>query len=303
MGSVVVSVDAELGWGFHDLANPPTARVENARSGWRTLADLCERYDVPATWAVVGHLLLEDCDGRHADHPLGAAWFGRERGSWANRPDLRFGPSLVARLVESGLDHDVGCHTFSHVQFDDCSRSVAAAELDRFQALAAEWGIDASSVVFPRNAVGHRDLLADRGFTCYRGARPTPTLAGKLLRARGLTPVELASPSVDEHGLVDVPPSLFLFGFEGHVRRLSRPLVGDPVVVYARRGIDRAAETDGVFHMWLHPNNLVGEAQVDRVERVFAHLDDRRDAVDIETMATVAGRTRAASAVAPSSDA
>jgi len=299
MGSVVVSVDAELGWGFHDLADPPTARVENARRGWRTLADLCERYDVPATWAVVGHLFLDDCDGFHADHPAGPGWFRHERTAWADRPDLRFGPSLLTRLLESSLNHDIGCHTFSHMLFGECSRAVAAAELDRFRTLAAESGIEATSFVFPRNAVGHRELLADRGFTCYRSARPTPTVAGKLLRARAVRSVELVTPSVDEYGLVDLPPSLFLFGFEDRLRRLASSFVGDPVVAYAHRGIDRAAATDGVFHLWLHPNNLLGDAETDRVERVFSYLDDRRDAVDIETMAGVAQRTRA---VAVSSD-
>jgi peptidoglycan/xylan/chitin deacetylase (PgdA/CDA1 family) len=56
----VISVDAELGWGFHDI-DPPTSRVEAARTGWKRLAGLFNEYDVPATWAVVGR----QCDEQH----------------------------------------------------------------------------------------------------------------------------------------------------------------------------------------------------------------------------------------------
>ncbi|MFC7194616.1 polysaccharide deacetylase family protein [Halosimplex aquaticum] len=130
VGSVVVSVDAELGWGFVDYDSPPESRVESGRSGWRTLCRLFDAYDVPATWAVVGHLFHEACDGRHPDHPAGPEWFAPEREQWADRPDLTCGPELIERVRESGPDHEIGSHTYSHVLFgdDQTTGDVAAAE-------------------------------------------------------------------------------------------------------------------------------------------------------------------------------
>jgi peptidoglycan/xylan/chitin deacetylase (PgdA/CDA1 family) len=132
---------------------------------------------------------------------------------------------LIPRLVEADTDHDVGCHTFSHVVFSDprITREVVAAELDAAIEAGRRHGVEYDSFVFPRNAVGYRELLADRGFTTYRGARSLPPSGvrrslGKLAAAVDPDRVELVAPTVDEYGLVDIRPSLFLFGFEGTLR-------------------------------------------------------------------------------------
>lgn len=297
VGSVVLSVDAELAWGFIDHDTPPTDRVERGREGWRALSRLCEAYDVPATWAVVGHLLQGDCDGGHADHPIGPGWFARERNEWADRSDLTRGPELVERLQASPVDHDIGSHTYGHVEFGapGTTRAMAAAELERSRALMDEWGIDGRSFVFPRNNVGHLDLLTDYGFEVYRGRRPVErrSLPGKLKTvALGDGRPPLVRPTVDEHGLVNLPASLFLYSFQGHALRATKPVLGDPVVELVERGLDAAADGEGVLHLWLHPNNLVDDATLDRIEAVLRAIDERRDAVPVETMAEVAARRR-----------
>ncbi|WIV67856.1 polysaccharide deacetylase family protein [Natrialbaceae archaeon AArc-T1-2] len=300
MGSVVVSLDAELGWGFHDLADPPTDRIENARRGWQTLLELFERFEVPATWAVVGHLMLETCNGEHADHPAPDGWFERERTSWRDREDLRFGPDLVRAVLASDVEHELGCHSFSHVLFGeaDTSSDLARAELRRCHELAAEWGLELESFVYPRNDVGHREALSEAGIRAYRGSTPTPegvrgvlgTLAGQSL---------LVEPHVDEYGLVNVPASTFLFGFEGPIRTVAESVWEDPMVATARRGIDQATANDGVYHLWLHPNNLVDDRDRERMRAVLAYLARRRDETDltVETMGEVARRVQNDSSV------
>jgi peptidoglycan/xylan/chitin deacetylase (PgdA/CDA1 family) len=307
MGSVVVSVDAELGWGHHDLPDPPTDRIEGARAGWSHLVDLFDRYDVPATWAVVGHLLLDDCDGRHVDHPAPEGWFARERGEWRSRPDLRFGRGLVEDLRTADADHDVGCHTFSHVEFGapDTSRELATAEIRESLAAARDRDLDLRSFVFPRNSVGHRSVLAAGPFICYRGVSPISPRGRlrplrKLSRALRGHPL-LVEPVVDERGLVNVPASLYLFGFEGWLRSAAERVVGDPVVRQARDGIEQAVHGDGVFHVYLHPNDLTEPRDRRRVERVLAAIADRREDTDltVETMRGVAERVLARSTDEP----
>lgn len=296
-GSVVISIDAELGWGFHDLPNPPRRRVESARYGWRRLHELCEDYEVPATWAVVGHLLLAECDGSHDRHPVPGDWFKRERNGWADRPDLRFGRDLVQAVDDSAVGHEIGCHTFSHVCFDDdrLDADIVRAELRAASEAAESFGFEYDSFVFPRNAVGYREVLAEQGFSAYRGGGAARTgLRGQLDKVATTVVPERLSPSepyVDEYGLVDVPPTLFLFGFEGPVRQFMDTVWTDPIVRQATVTIDRAIETDGLVHLWLHPNNLTTLAAVERVRRVFQHIDDRRsDGLRVETMADVAER-------------
>ncbi|MFP8891744.1 polysaccharide deacetylase family protein [Natrialbaceae archaeon A-CW2] len=296
VGSVVLSIDAELGWGFHDLESPPTDRVESARRGWTTLLDLLDRHSVPATWAVVGHLMLTDCDGEHAEHPAPPGWFERERTTWADRHDLRFGPELIEAVLESRVDHELASHSFSHVLFGDprTTRTLADAELERAVELADDWGLELTSFVYPRNDVGHREALAEHGFRTYRGRNPHPEGVYRILEAAVVDRSLLVRPSIDEHGLVDIPASLFLFGFEGRYRRLFESIWGDPMVRTACRGIDQAVDGDDdqVCHLWVHPNNLTGSRDDERMEAILAYLEQRRRETDlrVETMAEVAER-------------
>lgn len=301
VGCVVISIDAELGWGFHDMPEPPVDRLEAAQDGWQTLLEVLDTHDVPATWAVVGHLLLEDCDGVHADLPSIDGWFDRERGEWLERRDLRYGTDLVADVADSGVDHDIGCHTFSHVLFDDprVSEEIATAELEAAISAADSAGIRYDSFVFPRNAVGYRDLLAEFDFSCYRSAASVPPsgfgrAAEKLLMTVDPTRVDLVEPTVDEYGLVDVPPSLFLFGFEGWPRGVAESFGVDPIVRQAKSAIDRASRESGVCHMWLHPNNLRTERDVRRLRSIVRYAAERRDDTDLEiqTMSQVANKVR-----------
>jgi peptidoglycan/xylan/chitin deacetylase (PgdA/CDA1 family) len=292
MGTVVISVDAELGWGFHDLQDPPTARLAAGRNGWLRLVSLFDAYDVPATWAIVGHLYTDRCDRMHANHPFGPEWFDRERESWRTRPDLRFGRPLIAAVRDADADHELASHTYSHVQFGGATREVARAEVEQSVAAAREFGVDTKSLVFPRNDVGHLDVLADAGIECYRGANPAPQSGMKKLRNALVSDRSppLVEPERDEHGLVNVPASLYLYGFENRPRDVVATFRGDPILRQVRTGLDEAADSDGVLHLWLHPNNLVDEVAERRLDRVLEAVAARRDAgeVTVETMAGVA---------------
>jgi len=302
MGAVVISIDTELGWGFHDYpaAERPTERIARSRWGWERLAETLGEYDIPATWAVVGHLFEHDCAGAHVGHPSPPGWFAHERGEAPMDEQYRFAPDLLADLVESDPDHDIGAHTYSHVEFDAdyATEDLARAECDRAIDAAEAAGVSMTSFVFPRNRVGHRETLAETGFTCYRGTVPETSADGpysapirKLTQATVVrNPPPLVEPTVDEYGLVNIPASLYLFGFEGPARRVLSATVGDPVVRQAKMGIDAAAASDGLCHLWLHPNNLTTEADVARVEAVCAHIDGVRaeTALTVETMRSVA---------------
>ncbi|AFZ74104.1 polysaccharide deacetylase family protein [Natronobacterium gregoryi] len=301
VGSVVLSLDAELGWGFHDLERLPSDRVESGRSGWTTMLELCAEYDVPATWAVVGHLMLDACDGVHEGHPTPEGWFARERDEWADREEFRFAPDLVGGVLEADVDHELASHSFSHVLFGrpETDSELATAEIRRSLEIADEWGQSIDSFVYPRNDIGHREILAENGITAYRGRSPTYDgvrgFVDSTVRSRSM----LVEPEIDEHGLVDVPASLFLFGFEGPARTVAESIWEDPMVVQAQRGIDQAARSDGLFHMWLHPNNLTHERDDRRMRAILAYLDRRRAETDltVETIGGVAHRFDAVSRI------
>jgi hypothetical protein len=274
--------------------------VEDAREGWKFLIDVLDTFEIPATWAIAGHLLLSECDRRHRSHPLGPSWFARERTTLADRPDLRFAGGLVDAIRESDPDHEIGCHGFSNVELGhpDTTAATARAELAEACRAAQARGIDLSSFVFPHNSVGHRGELAAAGFTCYRGV--IPNRSGhhrKLLDAMvGSSSPRLVAPAIDEWGLVDVPASLHLFQFDGLTRALLEPAFGDPVVDHVEQGLDELAESDRIFPLWLGPSSIQTERDRRRLRTVCSSIAECRDTVDVATMGTVASRVTATQA-------
>ena len=330
MGSVVISLDAELAWGFHDQNSPPVDRIESARRGWWRLLELFDRYDVPATWAVVGHLFLEECDGIHETHPAPPGWFDGDPGTDRETDPDWYGRDLIEAIRNADVDHEIGCHSFSHVEFGapDTTRELADAEVRVSVEAAEEMGVSLRSFVFPRNVVGNRAVLSDNGILCYRRRRARPIDRTPLRlpwkgveTAIGRSP-PLVQPEIDEYGLVAIPPSIDLFGFEGRVRSLLEPVTDEPVLRRVERGVDDLLEgdddllegddvlieedddllqgddatlaRDDLLHIWFHPNDLTTPEDVERVRRLLSHIDRRRsDGVTVETMGAVARRVLA----------
>lgn len=299
-GTVVFSVDAELAWGTHDL-HPLTEaqqrRVEGSRESWQELLRLFEAYGIPATWAVVGHLLTSDTDYR-SDYPYRSDWFERPDSGMVTRPTHWLGRDLVEAVDTASVNNELASHSFSHVPFTDVSEEVAAAECELARAVGEEFGVEFTSFVFPRNRIAHRSTLTEYGFDCYRGHRPdlrfgVPGLRGLRMVIGGVsgkTTPPTVTPVVDEHGLVNVPASLFLGGFRGSLWTTLSKFNGDPVVTLAKRGIDRACERDELFHMWLHPHDLTDDRFIRRVREIldYVSMKENRDEASVRTMGEVA---------------
>lgn len=303
--AVVLSLDAELMWGFHDNEDIPIHRVDQARESWLAVLDLLDDYGVPATWAIVGHLFLDSCDGAHTRHPVGEDWFARDPGGAETVDSPWFGQDLIDAVRDSPISHDIGSHSFSHVEFgaDETTTAVARTELQQSVAAAEDVGIDLDSFIFPRNNIGHRRLLPEFGFTCYRGkapprwyeksaARPLGKLAAFTLGTHGPPVVE---PTVDGYGLVNVPASMFLFTFRGPARNLVHRVSSDPIVRQVKTGLDRLQRSDsGVLHFWLHPNNVTTAMDRRLLDSVLGTIAGvcRETDIEIRTMSQVAKQVR-----------
>lgn len=303
--TVVLSLDAELSWGFHDRDNIPIERIRHARESWMYILDLFDKYNIPATWAVVGHLFLDSCDGVHSDHPAGKEWFSRDPGGEYAPGSGWFARDLINAIRDSESDHDIGSHSFSHIEFgkQDVSKDVAEAELQQSVNAAKTYGVDLRSFVFPRNNIGYRSLLAEYDFVCYRGLSPERWYDGTPIRqfgklatfAFGLTPPPIVTPEIDEYGLVNVPASMYLFTFEGSVRDVVGTVTGDPVIRQVELGLERLKdEEQGILHLWLHPNNITTEQDRHRMNRIVSRIAAYRDQydIDVKTMCQVANEVK-----------
>lgn len=274
-------MDFELIWGTVDLFGPEQFRraceIERERI-IDALLDLFVEFEFPATWCILGHLFLDECGGdepKHAnivrtDHDWVAGdWFQHDPGESENDKSIFVGRSLVEKIKNCPVRQEIGSHSFSHIIFSDkgCSRAAAESELAESVRLAEAMGIEMRSFAFPRNEVGHLDVLREYGFTAYRGVEPNwyenRRVPEKIRRAMRLLDVLRAAepptvlPQATASGVWNVPGSAIYFPMHGFRRHI-------PLELRTRRaikGLNAAAKNNRVFHLWFHPTNLADETE------------------------------------------
>jgi len=190
---VIISADFELAWAWrydknikiHPQLALDKAKVE--RKNLPRILSFCELYNIPITWLIVGHLFLGSCQRKngiaHPDLPRSQnfenEWWSYEGNDWFEddpctdykTDPLWYCPDLIEMIMKSKVKHEIGCHTFSHINCSDniCSPDIFKAEIKAcFQ--AADWlGMDKmESFVHPGHIIGNLDILAEMGFTSYR---------------------------------------------------------------------------------------------------------------------------------------
>ncbi len=267
-GVFTLSLDFELIWGTLDLFGPGRFRaaceVEREVIIDRLLELLVE-FEVPATWCIVGHLFLDQCDGKHLDviRPQ-RDWFAHDPGTDLERDPIFYGRDLIQKIRDCSVPQEIGSHSFSHVLFgeDQCRRETAESEIAACVSVARDQGLDLRSFAFPRNQVGHLDVLRNHGFTSYRGPEPSwydkPSWPSPFKRLAHLWDVVSASeppvvlPRARADGLCNIPGSMIYFPMHG----LRRYVPMSRRIRRAFKGLDAAVREQRIFHLWFHPTNL-----------------------------------------------
>lgn len=286
-GYFLLSFDTELAWGHHDKMRPelfsPDGTRERQAVKW--ILDVLDEFGIIGTWAFVGHLFFTQCEectvcpilSWQGNYPAFDAIYNSAHPLW-------YGADILAQVRSRATPHEIAFHGYTHSIFDEAQMSAEAAtvEIAEWMRLGARNGIVPRSVVFPRNKVGHLDLLCDAGFTCYRGEETMPTvctlpLIGRFFRRFYYTTAAFAIPPrydgwIDSSGLVNLPSSRWLFGVD---RRLEQLLdrCGFP---YARvrkmaRAIRAAADERKIVHFWAHPYEFRTQREVDKLRFLLAH--------------------------------
>jgi hypothetical protein len=321
-GTFALTFDTELIWGSFDSMTPAVfeRRFPDVRGTIERILALLARYEVAATWAVVGHLFLREC--RRGDAGLAhpelvrpqqrwrpGDWYAADPCSDRQRDPLWYGDDILDLLQGARGGHEIGCHSFGHALYGDphLTRAAVDADLEACLARAAERGLTLRSFVFPRNVEGHHEALRAHGFRAYRGADPAwfARLPSVLARGGHLVdqtlglPPPVRKPSETLPGLWNIPGSALLLHRTGPRRVI--PMAAR--LRKARAGLERAASSGGVFHLWTHPFNLAADRtfMLATLEGILQHARAIRDrgGIRIETMAEIAGHSAEARGGAP----
>jgi peptidoglycan/xylan/chitin deacetylase (PgdA/CDA1 family) len=318
-GVFTISLDFELLWGSFDSGKHRKFKDHFERDGGafaatRGIVDrllaLFQKYDLRVTWATLGHLFLDHCDAidgvKHPDMPRARhSWFGQDWYTHDPCRDFRteplwYGRDMVEKILAAEPKHEIGSHSFSHVIFSDagCTAEVAEAEINKCVEVAQALNVKLESFVFPRNQLGHLDLLSKHGFRIARDSAPFWFLGFRsrtLRRAAHVVDDVLAIaptcglPKKSAPGLWMAPVSMFLQSMDGPRRFIP----AGSRIRKGVKGIERAIAEKSLFNLSFHPTeNLC--FSTDRMfyalEEIIAHAARRRDEgkLRVMTMAEIA---------------
>ncbi len=278
-GSLVISLDFELRWGTRDLNKPASAaHLLNSRDVVCRLLDMFESREISATWATVGLLFAESREEIGQFVPDLLPTYERTRlnpyaekvGSDEQDDPLHFAPSLIRRIQGCPLQ-EIGTHTFSHYYCCEPGQTTAQFEADLQSAvrIAGARGISLRSIVFPRNQVNREVLpvLVKHGIDNFRGTArswlhdASSFASQRRLHKRALRLADAYLPIAGED-VVDWPVKVANHPYDLRASRYFRPYTPSLAALSGRAlrrikdGMDLAARTGRVYHIWFHPEDF-----------------------------------------------
>jgi len=290
----VISLDTELAWGFilhaqHKGLALLQSDPEQGRETIDCLLKLFEKYNIPATWAIVGHLFLDSNEGKaivHRNMPqFKEGWLDWDFYSSIHNLPLYCGKDIVEKILGSSTKHEIGLHGFLHIPFSQCSRAVAQAEIGLGIKAASKFGLTPKSFVFPQNKMGHIELLKEKGLQIYRGKNLGRWKENQIALIRKLNSVVeniIAPPVIAlyKDGIWELPGSTHC---ESEIPFSFLPRV--------QIGLDRAILAKKVFHISLHPRSLLLYNSLKKdLERLLTLVAKKRDEdkLQVRTMGKLA---------------
>jgi hypothetical protein len=244
-----ISADFEMGWGFRSqgLAGADAMGVKERRQVPSIIALLGE-FSIPITWATVGHLFLESCTRSsagvaHPDMPRPHASDGTWRGEWydcdpcsdVHRNPAWYAPDLIQQIIDSRNGHELGTHSFSHINFPSryASGELVTRELEESAKAMKPFGVKPRSLVFPRNLDEYDYLpqLAAAGIVVVRHREKNSR-------------IRLSYPERTASGVYKIYESM-------NLRIAKRYDYLQKVKIFMEKAMKRHA----VYSLWFHPSD------------------------------------------------
>jgi peptidoglycan/xylan/chitin deacetylase (PgdA/CDA1 family) len=322
-GVFLLDIEVELAWGFIDQKFDKTKMAQTSRNIRKYLDQilaLLEKYQMPVTWGILGHVALDHCRRAKKPHPemarpsykwLRRDWYALDPCSRLEDEPAFYGKDIVDRIInltsKSDIEHDIACHSFSHQLFGDegCREAVAESEIESCLKIMKEnYGLRPEVFIFPRDFVGHLKILRKNGFVAFRGPiqhtvsysetgesiwnsmRRYASLSSYLASFYLRSPPPVVSVTIEE-GLKNVAGSLC------YNKKPYIPL--SLITLKAKKGIQQAIRDKKIFHLYTHDINFGGAPDIMFFLRSFeeilayAHNQRMQGRLDVTTIRKLSG--------------
>ncbi len=194
-------------------------------------------------------------------------WYIQDPCTDVTRDPYFYCPDLITQIMRSSVKHEIGTHSFSHIDFSDefSSRDLVSRELEECIKVMEPFGVKPTSLVFPHSALGYSylDILAEKNITAVR--HPVRT-------------VLLSYPERTSQGIYKIYQTM-------NTRSARHYDYFDKAKIF----LDRAFKTTSVFHLWFHPSDPL-EIFTNEFRRIveYAAKTRKERGLWIATMADIA---------------
>ncbi|AMJ68018.1 hypothetical protein AXW84_04515 [Hymenobacter sp. PAMC 26628] len=304
-GALVISLDFEINWGVRDQQTLAQygPNLLGVRQAVPAMLALFAEYGLHATWATVGLLFFSTKAEMMANLPAVRPTYDDPNlspygvlgqvGEDEARDPYHFGQTLINQ-IRATPGQELASHTFCHYYCLERGQTAEAFRHDLQAAVrvAGAQQLSLKSLVFPRNQY-NADYLAicqEAGISSYRGNEQSwiykeRSEEQQSLYKRGARLLDAYLNLSGQHTArwadmaasfpYNIPASRFLRPWSGRLK----PLEG----LRLRRilqGMEHAARTGEVFHLWWHPHNFGANlaenmAVLRRIADHFRYLETR----------------------------
>jgi hypothetical protein len=171
--TVTISIDLEGGVGLSHVSPRYFKKLQSQWNSYETafaLHSLFNKYSLPVTWAICGHLFLDSCNGNHGfdEHDWYGDWFTCDPISDMERNPDWYMPDFV-NLLKEDKTAEIAYHSFGHFNYLLASEQTILKDLQWAEQIRKQYDIPLKTLIYPYNAVSHIEEALKCGFNCFRG--------------------------------------------------------------------------------------------------------------------------------------
>ena len=310
-GGFLISLDFELYWGLRDSFSLKRCKrnLLGVQKAIPAILNIFKKYDIHATWAVVGFLLFKDRQELLKNLPELKPQYQNNKFSTYSIIDfldlvereqqICFAPSLI-EIIKETPHQKIASHTFSHYYCLEEGQNKEMFEADLIASLntAKNIGETIESIVFPKNQVNpeYLKICDDLGIIAYRGTpsqwiyKPSPSNFGykmkKILRYIdsfiNITGDNTFSiEDIKNNRPYNIPASRFLRPSSRRIKVLNSLFLGRIL-----NSLKIAAKERKFFHLWWHPHNFGVDLEDNLLflEKILSFFDRLREDYGIESI-------------------
>ena len=273
-GCFVISLDFEKYWGVrdHKTINDYSGNLKLVDTVCNKTLDLFNKYNIQATWAIVGFLMFKNKEELTEFKPNSKPRYDEKSldpYSYIENNKLdgiyHFSNDIICKIAEN-KNQELASHTFSHYYCLEKGQDINTFKSDTqifIEALKKKYCMEVSSIVFPRNQVNKEYLttLKTYGISAYRGNERSwlyqKNFNLKLVRGLRLLDnyINLTGSNtykIDQNNdILDIPSSRFLRPYSKRFSFLEKIRLRR-----IKKQMYYAAKNHEVFHLWWHPHNF-----------------------------------------------